>query len=408
MEDINASTLSTNVALSGTYSITPDGRGTLTLSGGSQTRTFNLILKSNSTATADNNAQIIQNDLQSNTIGALEKQDATAFHNSSIASATYVFRVGGIINAGQSSRLGLLTTDSTAATVSGTEDVNDAGAVTTNVSISGSLGSVDSSTGRVTGTFAGSNYAVYIVSATKLHLLTIDASLPAIAGIAEIQTATAPPPSGGYAFNIDTGGSQGRSWLIGQFDYSPTNVLDGTQLQDGGVNITVNTAQSSFTVMPNGRGILLENTDFGFRNFIVYVVSPTKMYMLLSNDSHAASGTAELQQPGPNGNFSLASLNGDFAFGAAETGESELTFVGQFVFDGSGNFYAVDDLSQPGTSTTVVLLAGTYTVSSNGQVVMTVPSGAKVPQFTLFLISPNKAVFLGTPSPDLNGVAELQ
>src|SRR5205823_14899777 len=104
-----------NVVLSGTYSITPDGRGTLTLTGGSQTRTFNVILKSNSAAIADNNAQIIQNDLQNNNIGALEKQDATAFNSSAIASTSYVFRVGGIINAGQSSRLGLLTTDSAAA-----------------------------------------------------------------------------------------------------------------------------------------------------------------------------------------------------------------------------------------------------------------------------------------------------
>jgi hypothetical protein len=408
VEDVNAATLSTNVSLTGTYAITPDGRGTLTLVDTNQARVFNVILKSNSSSVADNNAQLIQNDQSNNGIGNLEKQDSTAFHSASIANSTFVFRVGGIISAGQSSHLGLLTTDSSGTGLTGVEDVNDAGSVSNNVSISGSLGTVDASTGRVTGSFGGSNYVAYVVNASRLHLLTIDSSLPALSGVAEAQSAIAPPASGGFAFNLDTGGAEGRSWLIGQFDYSATALVDGSQIQDGGVTLTVVPSQSSFTMASNGRGVLLENTAFGFRNFVVYMVSPTRMYMLLSNDIHAASGTAELQQPGPNGAFSLASLSGDFAFGAAETGESELTFVGQFVFDGAGNFYGIDDLSQPGTTATVALIGGTYTVSANGQVVMTVPTGAKVPMFTLFLVSPSKGVFLGTPAPDLNGVAEQQ
>jgi hypothetical protein len=406
VEDINAASVTTNIPLSGSYAVTPDGRGLLTLTGNAQTRTFNVILKANSAAAGDTNGQLIQNDLQTNAIGTLQKQDATAFHNSALANTTYVFRAGGIDPSGQISTVGLMTTNSTGGTVSGSEDMNDAGTVTSSTPFSGTIGSIDASTGRGLASIAGHNFALYVISATQLQLVEIDSTLPALAGIAEAQTAVAPPASGGYTFDVDTGGTQGRSWLIGQFDYSGTTVSDGVQLQDGGVTLTVVPTGMAFVFDGTGRGTFIENTNSGYRNFVAYVVSPQKMYLMLLNDSHAASGTAELQQPGSG--FTTASLSGDFAFGAAETGESQLTFVGQFVFDGNGNFYGVDDLSQPGASNSVPLQGGTYTVSANGQVIMTVPSGGQIPAFSLFLISPNKGLFLGTPDPDVNGVAESQ
>jgi hypothetical protein len=409
VEDINSSTPATGVTVSGSYSISVDGRGVLTLSGNGQTRTFNVILRANSPAPGDTDAQLIQNDQQANAIGRLEKEDTTAFNNPAIAGATYVFRMGGISASGNLSALALLTTDSAGSVLTGPQDVNDAGVITSNASISGTLGSVDSITGRISATVAGANYAVYVVSANKLNLIQIDPGRPAVTGIAERQTATAPPASGGYVFDVEMGGTKGISWMIGQFDFSGMNVLGGSQIQDGFVPLSVDPAGSRFCVAADGRGGLVEDTGVhGIRNFLVYVVSPQKMYMMLINDNHAASGTAELQQPGAAGSFSLASLNGDFAFGAAETGEGQLTFVGQFVFDGNGNFYAVDDLSEPGFVGTAPLLGGTYTVSSNGQATVTLPAGAKVPTFTLYLISPNKGLFLGTPQPDVNGVAEVQ
>jgi hypothetical protein len=407
VEDINAASLTTNISLSGTYSITPDGRGILTLIGNAQTRTFDVILKANSATAGDTGGQLIQNDLQSNAIGTLQKQDATAFNNSALANTTYVFRMGGIDTSGQLSAVGLITTDATGATMTGSQDMNDAGTVTGSTPITGTIGSINAATGRGLATIAGYNFVAYVVSASKLLFVEIDSTLPAVAGIAEVQTATAPPASGGYAFNADTGGTQGRSWLIGQFDFTGNTINDGAQIQDGDVALTVMPTGMAFNFDLSGRSVLVENTDNGFRNFVAYIVSPQKMYLMQLNDSHAASGTAELQQPG-SGGFTAASLSGDFAFGAAETGEAKITFVGQFVFDGNGNFYGVDDLSQPSGSNTVALQGGTYAVSSNGQVIMTVPAGGQVPTFTLYLISPNKALFLGTPTPDVNGIAESQ
>jgi hypothetical protein len=403
IEDINASTPANGVALTGSYAITPDGRGTLTLTGNSQTRTFNVILKANSGAAGDTNAQIIQNDQQANAIGRLEKSD---FTNAALGDSQFVFRVGGITTAGNRSAVGRFATDSSGATFNGWQDVNDAGTVSY-AALSGTIGSVDTTWGRATATMGGSNFAVYVVSGNKLNIIQTDPGRPAVMGIAERQTATTAPDAGGYAFDAEIGGTQGISWLIGQFSFSGMEVLGGSQIQDGYVSITVNDGVDDFCITDaEGRGYLIEDTDHGIRNFVVYIVSPDKMYMMLANDDHAASGTAELQQPGEG--FSNASLNGDFALGAAETGEGQLTFVGQFVFDGAGNFYAVDDLSEPGFVGTAPLLGGTYTVSANGETIITLPLGAKVPSFTMYLISPSKGLFLGTPEPDVNGVAELQ
>ena len=74
VEDINTSSgVTSNVSLSGTYSITPDGRGTLTLTSGKSSRTFHLVLSSNSSSPNDNNGKLIEFDTKLTAIGTLEK-----------------------------------------------------------------------------------------------------------------------------------------------------------------------------------------------------------------------------------------------------------------------------------------------------------------------------------------------
>jgi hypothetical protein len=154
------------------------------------------------------------------------------------------------------------------------------------------------------------------------------------------------------------------------------------------------------TLTSNGRGTLLQNTDHGFRNFVAYVVSPGKMYVSLTNDPHAASGVAELQQ----GTFSAASLNGDYSFGAAQTGQSDFTLLGQLVADGKGNIAGIEDISQPGKSNSAPV-SGQYTVLASGQGLITLDSPSSVPTFIVYLVSPGKFLLWGNPTPDANGVA---
>lgn len=400
VEDINASTIATAVSLTGKYSIYPDGRGTVTLTGNGQTRTFRIALNSNSANAGDSDAQLAQTDLLGNAIGTLEKQDSSSFSNAGMANNSYVFRIGGFdLSAANRSAVGVMAMNSQGTSAAGFEDINDNGTVTANSAVTESNGSIDPTTGRAVANMAGSQFAMYMVSASKMILLEIDSSLPAI-GTAEKQTATV-PSDGGYVFQVETGGTQGRAWMMGQFNLVGSSITTGVETQAIAVGISV--TGGSFASSANGRATLLQNTDHGFRNFTAYTVSPQKMYLVLTNDPHSASGIAELQQ----GSFSAASFIGDYSFSAAQTGQSNLTFVGQLVADGKGNLSGVEDLSQPGKSNSAPV-SGTYTVSASGQGSVTLASPSSVPGFIFYVVSPSKVLLWGNPNPDANGFAVTQ
>ena len=400
VEDINANSVSTAVSLTGKYSIYPDGRGTVTLTGNGQTRTFRIALNSNSAGAGDNDAQLAQTDLTGNAIGTLEKQDSSSFSNGGMANNSYVFRVGGFdISGANRSAVGVMAMNSQGTSAAGFEDLNDNGTITANSPITESNGSVDPTSGRALTTVASSQFAMYMVSASKMILLEIDSSLPAI-GTAEKQTA-ATPSDGGYVFQVETGGTAGRAWMMGQFNLAGSSVTSGVETQ--AIAVGINVTGGSFTSSANGRATLLQNTDHGFRNFTAYVVSPQKMYLVLTNDPHSASGIAELQQ----GSFSASSLSGDYSFSAAQTGQTNLTFVGQLVADGKGNLSGLEDLSQPGKSNSAPV-SGTYTVSASGQGSITLASPSSVPGFIFYVVSPSKVLLWGNPNPDANGLALAQ
>jgi len=396
IEDVNASTVSTGVALTGSYSIYPDGRGTVTLTGNGQTRNFRITLNSNSPALGDNNGQLLQTDLLGNAIGTLEKQSTASFNNAGMANNSYVFRMGGFDQSlANRSAVGILAMDAQGVNGTGFQDLNDNGAITANSAITESLGTIDSSTGRTLSTMGGLHFAMYMVSSSKINFIQLDASLPAI-GSAEKQTAVA-PTDGGYAFQVESGGTQGRAWIMGQFNVAGASITGGVETQ--AINVPIVIAGGSLTLGSNGRGTLLQNTDHGFRNFTAYVVSPSKMYLSLTNDPHSASGVAELQQ----GSLSSASLNGDYSFGAAQTGQSNITLLGQLVADGKGNIGGIEDISQPGKSNSAPV-SGTYTVSASGQGLITLGSPSSVPTFIFYVVSPTKVLLWGNPTPDANGV----
>ena len=407
MEDMNTAAGVSNVSLTGSYVVYPDGRGVMVLTANGTSRTFRFVLKANSATVNDTSGELIQDDTQGNALGTLEPQDASAFNNPAMANSSFIFRVGGyhVDATHDTSRMGLFTADATGTVMSGSDDISDAGTMTSNSSIAGTMSSVDAATGRATGILDGANYVYYVVSANKVNIIDIDPT-DAMSGFAERQTNPALNASGGYVLLLERDGTPGRFWILGQFDVSGSNVIDGVQNQDSGV--VLNVTGGTLTIAANGRGTMHEATDHGGRDFIVYVLSEEKMYVLQSNDPRASAGTALLQHPGPSAAFGLDSLNGDFKFSSAETGESNLTFLGQMVFLGDGNLFGIEDLSQP-SSITDVAVNGTYVVNPNGQTLVTISSpGAGVGGMTLYLVSPNKGYFWGTSGPDVNGAFELQ
>ena len=128
VEDINQGTLGLlqNVAFSGSYSVQADGRGTATISSSSGTFTFRFVLVS------DSDAYIIEFDNLAGMNGRLEKQDTTAFSNSTL-NASYVFGYGGARADGFSQEtVGTFVLDGAGTVSAGSLDINDAGTTSSN------------------------------------------------------------------------------------------------------------------------------------------------------------------------------------------------------------------------------------------------------------------------------------
>ena len=430
VEDLNAAgATQQSLSLSGTYSLLPDGRGTLTLNtSGLPSRTFHFVLSANASAPADNDGYLAQFDTSGSASGILKKQDETTFNNASLGSNTYVFRTGGL-NATQNgeSTVGAFTTDAAgAAIVGGMEDTNNNGTInggaSTPISITGgAISSVDANTGRATVTLtAGSNSSLvfYVVSAERIEILGLD-STPTSGG-AEKQISPAPTSvaTGGYAFTTEVGGTKGQVWMVGQFQVAATAVTGLAQYQVGSGLLNFATPPGTTTVAANGRGALQENTTQGTRAFTLYIVSPERMYLLETDDAQAACGVGDLQEPG-NFGFGAGTLNNTFIFSAAggeQTGSGNIALVGQLIADGSGRLTGIEDVSQPQPgnpsqmSTTTVAFTATYVApGTDGATQGTVSSpGAGMQTLNMYLISPDESVFLGLAPGTLDGLMVVQ
>lgn len=430
VEDLNApSGTSTAVSASGTYTITADGRGTLTLTtSGQAARTMRFVLSANSAAPGGNNGILIEFDGSHNAIGRLEKQDQTAFDNASLASASYVFRFGGLDGSQQpTSSMGTFTADSTGSKVSsGIEDVNDNGAINNGAGsgnavplTGGNIGSVDATTGRATASLVSgagtSNFAFYLVSPSKIEIVGLDKG-PVI-GTAELQARPAPAAigAGGYLVQTDIGGVPGQFWLLGQVGVDSTShFTQGVLAQDGAINVAFTNPSAAITVAANGRGTFQQSTNHGSLACTFYMISSNKMYLLQTNDPHAGSGTLELQSPGPDG-FPSINLNNTFVAGGAELGDGNVAFVAQYVSDGLGHIMGLEDVSQPQSGNPSQLSASTIIFKANYgapnsiggiQFTLGVP-GAGVTGLSAVLQSSSAGAFVGQPN-DVDGRLKVQ
>ena len=419
------------VAVTGTYTIMADGRGSLTLTtAGEPARTFHFVLSANSATHSDNNGQLIQFDKAGTAVGVLLKEDPTTFRNASLASHAYTFRLGGLDSTQNPiSTIGEFNVDASGTTVSsGEEDENDNNTVNhgagptnaMNIS-SGSIASVDANTGRATLSLTAgantSNFAIYVVNAGQVEIVSLDAA-PMLSGEAEQQITPLPssPTAGGYALATEIGGIRGQYWIMGQVQVGSTGQITSLlQNQDGGLVLNFTTPNGTFALGANGRGSLQENTSHGARAFTVYLVSATRLYVLQTNDAHADSGVAELQQPGPDG-FSTGTLNNSFVISAADTSDGNLAIVGEVVADGAGHLTGMVDVSQPQggnpsqlTVSTIALPAAYSQPLSNGLAngAANAP-GSGLQSFVLYLASPNKALMLGISPTDVNGSLVVQ
>jgi hypothetical protein len=392
-EDINSATaISTNAAISGSYTVRADGRGSATLNSPAGNSTLDFVL------VASGHALVIRFDTSATGSGTIDLQTPSAFSNAALA-GPFAFSLAGIDNiANPLSVAGNFTSDA-AGNITGLDDSNDNGGIITSDPLTGTI--PVAATGRGTATLntirGVLTFAFYVVDATHLKLVETDANL-VLGGEAFRQTGpfSLASLSGPFAFTV------AGADLISGGPFAAGGVLtsDGAghvsngieDINDAGVITTSVGFTGSYTLASNGRGTLTLTTTSGTFTFVIYP-SSGGVLVLQTDVRFLTTGTALQQQATA---FSNASLSGAYGlnFVGATSGGGEIDSIAQFTADGVNKLSGIIDLNNSGSITFGQPLAGTFAVAANGRATMPLQTPLGTQNMVVYVVNGTRALFI--------------
>jgi len=400
LEDLNHGTgVYDNMTFTGSYSIGPDGRGSMSLAdseGG--TTNLRLVVSSNS------KGRVIEFDTFANGTGFLEKQDPSAFMNSALTGG-YAFRFDGLgyddisQTYGAMSAAGRFTANGAGTMTAGVEDINDGGVVSTNVAFTGSY-SVDATgrgTAAVTNPDGTSHFSFYVISARKLVFVSLD-FVPAFLGIVEQQTLPSfsnNSLAGDYVFQSVGYSASSIDYSVGRFTADGSGAVSSGVFDDNDTGTVSENVPFTgiYFISANGRGTLTITAQSDTSLISFYLVSPDSAFFVQTDSTMTVSGEVFGQHGGP---FTTDSATGSYSFGLTGlTAAGDIDISGQFLADGAGNLAGTNDVNDYGLLTTDLPLTGPYTVSPNGRGTMAVTTGGVTSDQRFYLISPSRFVVIG-------------
>jgi hypothetical protein len=394
-------------SISGTYSVGPDGRGTLTLVSSSGTADYRFVMN------GPGRAALIGFNGSTTTegYGSLAKQDASTFSLSSIAS-NWAFGVSGMVvsggvSTGQAVEAGRFTVDSSGNITAGAQDQNFGGVVTPNVPFAGTLGSPDPTTGRAVATLGSLQYAFYIVSSAEFFMTTISPVSPtqamAFVGRAAQQSGTPftnGSLSGAYAFEWSGQGGAATSLVaeVGQMTADGNGgISNGTfDLNDlpGARGPVSFTGTYSLDPSGNGRGTMSSLTGSQpASNYAFYMASSASAFFVSADSGSVLAGVALAESGGPFSNSSFAGSYGYTVNGFVTGAPADTS--GQLLPDANGNITGAADTNLAGTlipNQTVQLGSYSSTSGVNGRFTLTILlTGSPQPppaNYVMYLVDP--------------------
>ncbi|MBZ5699874.1 MAG: hypothetical protein LAN18_15155 [Acidobacteriia bacterium] len=403
------------ISFSGSYSIGPDGRGTMQFCepstsnvcpAAAQTSQFRIVVLS------AQQVQIIEfSSLNSTTAltaasGEMDLQPDTSAFNTSGLAGTYTFNFAGLSSAtAPQSEVGEFAANGLGGITSGEMDVNGGGAQNILSTSSYSI----STDGRGVATIITSGgtfqFSFYMVSANRAKFIETDA-FPLLVGDAFKQQTVFSwgdnALSANTVFVFETAGSGpsgGIADLVSFTSDGNGNVIAGGMLDQnsGGTVTSVSSlGTGSYTIDSTGRGTLI----IPGHSYVFYMVAPGTAVIQETTAGVVAHGSLVQPQGGP---FTAASLSGSYALNL--TGQNatprEEDFVGQLTANGTGNVTSGSlDINNFGATQTGVTEIGTYTtVAANGRTTMLLNPTVN---FVLYFVSPTQIFALDT---DSTGVA---
>lgn len=362
----------------GSYVVSGDGRGTLSLIDSSGTLTFSITLTSSSTGYL----VAMPTDGLNTASGSFIKQDPTAFTVSGI-SGNYAFDLSGVDAASPAnpeSIVGQFFSNSAGQFSTGLVDDNDGGTIASG-STSGAYGTDPTSSGDLVnfgrglfslGTIRG---VFYIVGHNQVKFMETTSG-GFLAGDAFSQTGiptTTAGLTGGFVYVMGGAGGSGPLTRGGRFTTTGGNLLSIlVDTNNAGSNTSLSASTGTYTIAAagSGRGTITYNVS-GQQNtfmYVFYLVSPTQAFIQDQSRGIVADGTLLGQTTSTISNSSLAGTYAINWSGLSSTNSvaDEEDLVGQFKLSSASLTGAVDfNEFAAGKQYTDVALTGTLTLSTD-------------------------------------------
>jgi hypothetical protein len=369
--------------------------------------------------------------------------------NNSELSGQYAFLLSGFDAKGNPLAIaGKFTADGNGNITGGVIDTNGTGltAPLANASLSATTYAVGADNrGKLTLTSPSSS-GTYTIALNNIssgvagggYITEFDSSGQSLTGQFALQTPAAfntPSIANGFAFGMDgfaannTAAQLVHRGSIGEIQFSGAGgIVSAEYLSTGSGSITpVVPLSGTVSIASNGRGTLslALPSGGGTVNFVAYVVSSGKLFLLSSDPAGNGAGARDLlygqalQQTITTGSFNAASLSGISVVRAEKLGVSNTgayypdAQVGLYTFNGSGKISLASDENAGGVITSDTL-AGTYAVAANGRVTATVSAGlggctdCLSLQTYFYLVGSNQGFVLDFSTPVLSGYFQGQ
>ena len=392
-----------NQDFSGTYSVNSDGRGTANLStqiAGPFVLDFVLV--------SSEHGQLIRFDNEASPSGTLDKLNTSL--TVSDLSGTWAFNVCGTDTAGKPKAVvGVFTANSSGAIMSGTVDINDNGAIRTNVDMLGPAEVfVVDGLGRGGVQFATATDPLNLYLATildanhmRLHLGSVDI----LDGDAYrvIDTSI----SGPLAFTLAGTGARGTFASGGILNSDGAgNILNDSILDtNNGGMVGLNSATAGTYSIIGNRATFSLNGDAGPINLVGY--PSTGGIQLLNLDAATVASGVALPQSGV---FSNGTLNGHYGATLSGTNNNrQFGLIAVLSANGSGQFSGALNLNDGGSLARDMSASGSYTFSPNGRAIAVLTTASGTRNIIVYAVDGSQALFIeADPARIGQGVLALQ
>jgi hypothetical protein len=392
MDSNRKSGLFVGSTLTGTYSLGSDGRGTMTLlatniKGALLQTSYLLVMDSNK------NVRIIENDTTgTHGAGVMKPVVGTSLSPSNF-SGNYVFQLTGQDSTGKPmAAAGVIRADGASALTPGTLDVNDGGAYSAGLALSGNfvVGSANEQ-GALYFTYNLANnaqiqqsYVFFFVSPNDLFFMvadTVNTNPPRIGGELLLQDPTVTfddTALGGTSVVTGSGLDTNASVFIGTL--TGTAATDAVALSfdqnDSGTLTTGNTATGTYSLNASKNGYVTF-TGLGGRIATAYLTGQNQGF-LIGSDAAVTYGQLDAQQPLTA--YTASSLQGGYTLSSGNTPDpAAVNVIGQVNSPGLGLLNGtIDEVDNDGTAHSAQNLNANYTfagMAGRGTMVTNAPFG---------------------------------